>query len=167
VRSICLPCSCCISWSDFGDSRFGHNHGVDVIFFIPWNSNHCPSLICSELPFLLILVCFLPKGRRWCSSWIWCKGWCHGGVQQKAAPVVVQRGMWLSETRSAPKAICETHMRVVAWWLAHLNARGLRRWACLDGGVSVSLEQTNTKTNTFHPNTCVSLVLVGTNTQKN
>jgi hypothetical protein len=40
-------------------------------------------------------------------------------------------------------------------------------WACLDGGVSVSLKQTNTKTNTFHPNTCVSLVLVGTNTPKN
>jgi hypothetical protein len=39
-------------------------------------------------------------------------------------------------------------------------------WACLDGGVSVSLKQTNTKTNTFHPNTCVSLVLVGTNTPK-
>jgi hypothetical protein len=38
--------------------------------------------------------------------------------------------------------------------------------ACLDGGVSVSLKQTNTKTNTFHPNTCVSLVLVGTNTPK-
>jgi hypothetical protein len=37
-------------------------------------------------------------------------------------------------------------------------------WACLDGGVSVSLKQANTKTNTFHPNTCVSLVLVGTNT---
>jgi hypothetical protein len=37
----------------------------------------------------------------------------------------------------------------------------------LDGGVSVSLKQTNTKTNTFHPNTCVSLVLVGTNTPKN
>jgi hypothetical protein len=35
---------------------------------------------------------------------------------------------------------------------------------CLDGGVSVSLKQTNTKTNTLHPNTCVSLVLVGTNT---
>jgi hypothetical protein len=27
--------------------------------------------------------------------------------------------------------------------------------ACLDGGVSVSLKQTNIKTNTFHPNTCV------------
>jgi hypothetical protein len=39
-----------------------------------------------------------------------------------------------------------------------------RQWACLDGGVSVSLKQTNTKTNTFHPNTCVSLVFVGTNT---
>jgi hypothetical protein len=37
------------------------------------------------------------------------------------------------------------------------------QWACLDGGVSVSLKQTNTKTNTLHPNTCVSLVLVGTN----
>jgi hypothetical protein len=32
------------------------------------------------------------------------------------------------------------------------------------GSLSVSLKQTNTKTNTFHPNTCVSLVLVGTNT---
>jgi hypothetical protein len=29
--------------------------------------------------------------------------------------------------------------------------------------VALSLKQTNTKTNTFHPNTCVSLVLVGTN----
>jgi hypothetical protein len=33
-------------------------------------------------------------------------------------------------------------------------------------GVSVILKQTNTKTNTFHPNTCVSLMLVGTNTKK-
>jgi hypothetical protein len=41
--------------------------------------------------------------------------------------------------------------------LCHQKAR-------LDEGVSVSLKQTNTKTNTFHPNTCVSLVLVGTNT---
>jgi hypothetical protein len=31
-------------------------------------------------------------------------------------------------------------------------------WSCLDGGVSVSLWQTNTKTNTLEPNTCVSLV---------
>jgi hypothetical protein len=37
--------------------------------------------------------------------------------------------------------------------------------ACLDGGVSISLKQTNTKTNIF-PNTGVSLVLVGTNTPK-
>jgi hypothetical protein len=43
---------------------------------------------------------------------------------------------------------------------------GSYQGACLDGGVSVSLKQTNTKTNTFHPNTCVSLVLVGTNTSK-
>jgi hypothetical protein len=34
----------------------------------------------------------------------------------------------------------------------------------LIGLLRVSLKQTNTKTNTFHPNTCVSLVLVGTNT---
>jgi hypothetical protein len=27
-------------------------------------------------------------------------------------------------------------------------------WTCLDGGVSISLKQTNIKTNTFHPNTC-------------
>jgi hypothetical protein len=39
-------------------------------------------------------------------------------------------------------------------------------WSCLDGGVCVSLQQTNTKTNTLEQNTCVSLVLVGTNTPK-
>jgi hypothetical protein len=36
----------------------------------------------------------------------------------------------------------------------------------LGRGASVSLKETNTKTNTFHLNTCVSLVLVGTNTPK-
>jgi hypothetical protein len=45
--------------------------------------------------------------------------------------------------------------------------RVVLHWPCLDGGVSVSLKQTNIKTNTFHPNTCVSLVLVWTNTPKN
>jgi hypothetical protein len=47
-----------------------------------------------------------------------------------------------------------------------LSCSRVEQGACLDGGVSVSLKQTNTKTNTFHPNTCVSLVLVGTNTPK-
>jgi hypothetical protein len=46
-------------------------------------------------------------------------------------------------------------------WVAdkrrYVNYRRSDIQACLDGVVSVS----------FHPNTCVSLVLVGTNTQKN
>jgi hypothetical protein len=49
---------------------------------------------------------------------------------------------------------------------ARPRTTGRRHRACLDGGVSVSLKETNTKTNTFHPNICVSLVLVGTNTPK-
>jgi hypothetical protein len=49
-------------------------------------------------------------------------------------------------------------------WIVFTVSHPFCHWACLDGGVSVSLKQTNTKTNTFHPNTCVSLVLVGTNT---
>jgi hypothetical protein len=38
---------------------------------------------------------------------------------------------------------------------------------CLDGGVSVSLYQTNTKTNTLEPNTCVNLEVLITTTNSN
>jgi hypothetical protein len=60
----------------------------------------------------------------------------------------------------------KTIILLLCFHLVHISVHNNHYWACLDVGVSVSLKQTNTKTNTFHPNTCVSLVLVGTNTPK-
>jgi hypothetical protein len=94
----------------------------------------------------------------------WCRGW------DLFVPLSLKKISKMNIWFRVVSEICLSRFLIlrVSWyfdssrWFLHNTTH----WACLDGGVSVSLKQTNTKTNTSHPNTCVSLVLVGTNTPK-